>query len=438
MSLPSFSLRSVLSALCLGLAWHSQAASLKITNATIHPVSSPTLPRASMLIRDGKIIAVGEQVSDSADTVLDLKGQHVFPGLIAPTTILGLIEIDGVRSTRDTTESGEYTPEVMTWKAVNPDSELIPVARANGFTHAQPIPLGPMVSGHSAVIQLKGWSVEDLTVRQDAGLHVSWPSFQIDTTPKEAFANKDQWKSPEDQIKARELKLRQLDEFFSEAEAYAKARDAAGPSSTFRTIPAWESMLPLLKGEIPIFLHADESRQIQSAVQWAIRRQYKAVLAGGRDAWRVATLLATNRIPVVYEHVFTLPSRDTDPYDVHFAAPGILAKAGVTVCFSEGTDRFGASTIRNIPYAAAQARTFGLSADEALRGITLYPARILGLESRLGSLEPGKEATFFISNGDILDLRTQVQRLWIAGREVSLESRHTRLYDRYRNRPKNP
>jgi imidazolonepropionase-like amidohydrolase len=417
------------------VALDAQAETILFQNATLHPITGPEIPSGHLVVRDGKIVTVGTGTpAQTADQTIDLKGHHVFPGLIAPTTVLGLQEIDAVRATRDTTESGEYTPDVYSWKAVNPDSELIPVARANGYTHAQPIPVGGIVGGHSAVITLTAWTIEDMAFRQDAGLHVNWPGFGLDTTPKERTANKESWKSPEDQIKAREKRLRQIDDFFTEAEAYAKAKAANAPG--FSIVPAWEAVLPVLKKEVPLFLHANEQRQIRSALEWAARRQYRAVLSGGRDAWRVADLLAKHKVPVVYEHVFTETLRDTEPYDVHFTAPNLLHKAGVEVSFSEGTDRFGASNVRNIPYAAAQARAFGLPVLEAHRGLTLYPARALGIADRVGSLEPGKDATFFVADGDILDLRAHVERMWIAGREVSLESRHTRLYDRYRQRPR--
>lgn len=414
-----------------------QASSLLLTNAIVHPAVGPVLTNSAMLVRDGKLVAVGD-ASGPADQTIDLQGQHVFPGLIAPTTVLGLQEIDAVRATRDTTEVGGYTPEVFSWMAVNPDSELIPVARANSFTHAQPIPLGGVISGQSAVIALTGWTIEDLVVNRAAGLHVFWPSFTLDTTPKDRASNPDDWKSPEDQAKERAKKLKELDDFFTEADAYAKARSTFKGTNDLKMVPAWEAMLPVLRGEVPVFLHADEFRQIRSAVEWAARRKYRAVLAGGRDAARLAPLLATNQIAVAYEHVFTLPPRDVDPYDVQFVAPAVLHRAGVKVAFTEGTDRFGASSVRNIPYAAAQAVAFGLPREEALRGLTLYPAQILGVASRLGSLEPGKDATFFVADGDILDLRTHVRRMWIAGQEVSLESRHTRLFDKYRQRPKSP
>ncbi|MFN0069555.1 MAG: amidohydrolase family protein [Limisphaerales bacterium] len=412
------------------------ADSLAITNATLHTVVGPVMTNAAILVRGGRITALGHAGIGPADVTVDATGLHLFPGLIAPVAALGLLEIDAVRATRDTTEVGAFTPDVYAWVAVNPDSELIPVARANGFTHAQPVPQGGVVSGHSAVIALDGWTVEEVAVRRAAALHVVWPSFVLNTAPRGAAANPENWKSPDEQAKERDRRVKAIDDFFQDAEAYARAKVAEGES--FTIVPAWEAMLPALRGEVPLFLHADEQRQIRSAVGWAARRKYRAVLAGGRDAWRCAELLATNQVPVVFEHVFTQPARDEDPYDVHFAAPAILFRAGVRVAFSDGTDRFGASNIRNLPYAAAHAAAFGLPADEALRGLTLHPAHALGVADRLGSLEPGKEASFFLADGDILDIRTQVRRMWISGNEVSLESRHTRLHERYRRRPKAP
>jgi hypothetical protein len=437
----------------------THAASLRLDGAIVHTVSGPSLTNAPVLIRDGRIAAVGPAAAGAAaDQVVNLQGLHLFPGLIAPGTILGLIEIDSVRATRDTTEVGEFSPDVHAWIAINPESELIPVARANGFTHAQAIPLGGIVSGQSALVRLDGWTIEDLAERRSTGLHLFWPSHSLDTTPKHLSGAPDKWKSPEDQIQERERQLRSIDAFFDSALAYQRARNAAGLQSTpplttdagagrriptvatngFTVVPAWESMLPLLQGEIPLFLHADETRQIRSGVQWAVQRGFRTVLAGGRDAARVTQLLATNRIPVAYEHVFTQPVYDTDPYDAQFAVPARLHAAGISVAFTEGTDRFGASNIRNIPYAAAQAVAFGLPRQIAWQGLTLVPARMLGVDDRLGSIEVGKDASLIAVDGDILDIRAKVRRLWIQGRESSLESRHTRLYEKYRNRPKKP
>jgi imidazolonepropionase-like amidohydrolase len=214
-------------------------------------------------------------------------------------------------------------------------------------------------------------------------------------------------------------------------------REAAVASGERAEInPSWEAMLPIVGGELPVMVHANEVRQIKAAVQWAESNRFNIILAGARDAWMLAELLASKRIPVIYDNVFELPARDTDAYDVHFRAPAVLQKAGVTVAFSVGLGDMAAAGIRNLPYVAAQAAAFGLPRDEALKGITLYPAEMLGVADRLGSIAPGKEATMFVADGDILDIRSKVKRLWIGGREVPLESRHTRLYEKYRQRPK--
>lgn len=418
--------------------------------ATLHTVTGLTLTNASLLVRDGTIAALGRGLDAPGAEVVDLAGRHVFPGLISPATSLGLLEIEAVRATRDTADVGAYTPDVFAWVAVNPDSDLIPVARANGYTHVETVPLGGVVSGHSAVIALNGWTIEEMTQRRAAGLHVFWPSFALNPAPA---GRPGRGRSNDERVRDRDRQLQEIDEFFDQAEAYARRYpDAAVPPRSFpgettpqpsaspdgpARVPAWEAMLPVVRGEIPLFLHAQEMRAIRSAVEWAARRKYRAVLVGGRDAWRIPEVLATHGVPVAFDSVFALPVRDTDPYDVHFAAPAILARAGVQVAFTAGVrDRFATRTIRNVPYAAAQAMAFGLSRDDALRGLTLVPARILGVDDRLGSLEVGKEATFFAADGDILDIRTRVLRLWIAGREVSLESRHTRLYEKFRARPK--
>jgi imidazolonepropionase-like amidohydrolase len=420
--------------LSLGLATTlltAQAASVLLKDGWIFTASGPVLTNASVLIRDGRIQKVGSGLTDKADTVVELAGQRVFPGLIAPTTVLGLLEIDALRATRDTTEVGEYSADVSAWIAVNPDSELIPVARANGYTHAQVVPSGGTVSGYSGLIQLDGWTIEDLTIEKAVALHLRWPGFGLDTTPRPP--GKDSGPSLEDQVRDRDRKLREIDAFFTEATAYSQAKKTA--TDGFRIVPAWEAMLPVVRKERPLWIHANEARGIRSAAEWSVRRGFKVVIAGGRDAWREAAYLAEHRIPVAYEHVFTQPVRDTDPYDVHYSAPAILAKAGVLVAFSEGTEQFGASNIRNIPYSAAQARAFGLPYEDAVRGLTLNAAQMLGVSDRLGSIEPGKEATLFIADGDILDLKAQVKRMWIRGREVDLSSRHTRLYEKYRKRP---
>ncbi|MGA2247727.1 MAG: amidohydrolase family protein [Verrucomicrobiota bacterium] len=408
------------------------AEAILLRGATVHTVSGATFSPGDVLIEGEKIAAVGQSLSAPNAKVIELVGQQLYPGLIALDTTLGLIELDAVRATDDTSEVGDYSPDVLSWISVNPDSELLPVARGGGIAYFEPVPHGGVVSGQSALVRLDGWTTEQMTVKKNLSLHVAWPPQQLDPTPKEKFSDPSKWKSLEDQDKERRIKTRELAEFFDEARAYAKAKDAATNGVALpEKVPAWEAMLPYARGELPVTIHADDVRQIKSAVAWAVTNHFKIILAGGRDAWRAADLLAANHVPVIYEDAQATPARDTDSYAAQFRAPEILRAAGVTVAFSVG----GATLVKNMPYAAAQAVAFGLPADEAVRGLTLYPAQIAGVADRLGSIEAGKEATLIATDGDLLDLRSNVKRMWIAGRMVDLESRHTRLYEKYKNRP---
>jgi imidazolonepropionase-like amidohydrolase len=420
-------------ALVLSLTPVESAESIRFTGAIVHTVSGATLSPGEVLVRDGKIVAVGATVDGAGAAVVDLKGLHLFPGLIAANTSLGLTEISSVRATQDTTEVGAYSPDVRAWTAVNPDSELLPVARANGITHFQVTPMGGTVAGHSAVMALTGWSTEEMTIKKPVALHLFWPSMNLSTTPRELARDKAKWKSPEDQSKDRLKKLKEVSDFFDEAHAYAKARPASAADAGYT--PAWEAMQPMIRGEIPLVIHADSLAQIKSAVTWATARKYKLILAGGRDAAKAADLLAQHQVPVIFESVWEHPIRDGDAYDFYYKSPEVLRAAGVKVIFSEGLGARGATDVRNVPYAAAQAMAFGLPEAEALKGITLYPAQILGVADRLGSIEAGKDATFFVADGNILDLRAGVKRMWIGGKEAPLDSRHTRLYEKYKGRP---
>lgn len=427
--------------LCMALldfAGQARGDSLVLVGATVHTVSGGTLSAGQVLVRDGRIAEVGSAVSAAGATRIDLTGQHLYPGLICLDTVLGLTEIEAVRATEDQTEVGEYHPDVESWIAVNPDSELLPVTRANGIAYFEPVPEGGIVAGQSGLLAVEGWTSEQMLIQKPLGLHVFWPALVLDTTPREKVPNKAKFKSLEEQAKERRAKLQNTLEFFEQAKAYVKAKDAAanGAGPAPQKVPAWEAMVPYVRGELPIVIHADEVRQIRSALSWAATNQYKIILAGGRDAAMAVDLLEGKKVPVIYEHTFTLPVRDTESYDVHFATPGVLHRAGVPVCFSIGLSSFEAPSARNLPYLAAQAMAFGLPADEALKGITLYPAQLAGVADRLGSIEAGKVATLFSADGDILDIRANVKRMWLAGREISLESKHTRLYEKYKNRPR--
>ena len=414
----------------LFLPFQSHAETILFRNATIHTVSGPVIPSGSIMVKNGRIVEIGEKLKDArkrADKIVRLNGAHLYPGLIATTSSLGLVEINALRQTRDYREVGSYTPDVFSWVSVNPDSELIPVARANGISHFLAVPEGGTVPGVSGLMATAGWTVETMAVKPLAALHLAWPAMTISATSS---------RKPADQEKQARERVQKIDEFFNQAEAYAKAKEAT-PKDRFKSVPAWEPMIPFLKGDAPIIIHADKTATVKSAVEWAAGRNYQnVIIAGGRDAWRVAKLLAKHKTPVIYEATFDQPARDTDPYDIQFKAPEILRKAGATVAISMGTGSFATSNVRNLPYAAAQSIAFGMPEAEALKALTLIPAKLLGVGDRLGSIEKGKEATFIAVDGDIFDIRANVQRMWIAGKEVSLESRHTRLYEKYKARPK--
>ena len=417
------------------LATSALAETVLYKAAKIHVVSGPEISPGQMLVKDDRIVSVGKKVKvPKGAKVVDLGDLSLYPGLIAAPTSLGLTEINAVRATRDDKEVGDYTTDVEAWVAVNPDSELIPVARANGVAHALVVPMGGRIPGVSGLVRLHGWGVENMTVDKASCLHIWWPGMSLDARPKEELSDPSKRKSLEEQDKARRLQITYLDEFFDDADAYAKAKASNEPD--FAVVPAWESVLPVLKKDIPIMIHADEARQIKTAVAWAKRRDYPVILAGGRDAWQVADLLAKEKIPLIYHHVFTLPAHDHVPHDVHFRTPGMLVEAGVKLAIGLRPGAWSASNLRNLPYHAAQAAANGLPKEEAIASITLRPAEILGVADRLGSLTAKKEATFIAVDGDLLDIRAQVKRMWIGGEEVSLESRHVRLYEKYRNRPK--
>jgi imidazolonepropionase-like amidohydrolase len=426
----------------IAVAMSSAAAkTLLIKNAIVHTVAKGDIENGQVLVTDGKIttVAKGDEFLQ-ADEVVDLKGAHLYPGFINPVGSLGLVEINQIRATRDMAESGEFTPDVKSWLAVNPDSDLLAAALANGVTHTVAVPSGTRVSGQSGLIQTGGgWTVEDLAAKAPLAMHLYWPSMTLDTTPRDQARDKERFKSLEEQAKERRMRLKELEDFFAQAESYATQQHAET-----KKIPAWEAMIPVVRGEIPLVIHADSYHQIKSALKFAEPRKYRVIITGGRDAWRLAKEIAGQKIPVIFERVYNdgdgLSSgsiRDTEPYDVHFRAPSILAEAGVKVAITGGLGGDEASNVRNIPYVAAQAMAFGLSHDEALKSVILNPAEMFGVADRLGSIEPGKEATFFCATGDALDIRSRVEKVWIKGISVDLTNRQTRLYDKYRARPKN-
>ena len=376
--------------------------------------------------RNGTIDFVGYEyaVTSVYDTVIDAKGQQVYPGFILPDATLGLVEVDAIRASADDRETGWLEPEVRAISAYNTDSRIIPTVRSNGVLLAQVTPRGNVISGTSSIVQLDAWNVNDAVVHPDDGIHLNWPI---------AFARTGWWAergaTEKEESSKREKALDDIRAFFLRARAYA-----ALPAPE-KVDLRMEAMRDLFMGEKSLYVHADGAREIQEAVLFTremdIRRM---VIVGGYDAWRVADLLRDKKVDVILKRIHSLPQREDEEVDLPYRLPALLKERGIRFClgYSGDMERMGS---RNLGFLAGTASAYGLSSQDALRSITLDAAAILGIDSRYGSLEIGKSATLFISAGDALDMRTnKVTEAFIDGRRISLEDRQKRLWQQYEDR----
>ena len=409
------------------------AAPVLLKGGEVHTVTGAVLAKTDVLLVDGKIAQIGAGLAAPVGAlVIDVTGKRVYPGLISASSQLGTEEISSVRATVDSAETGAINPNARAQVAVNADSELIPVTRANGVltvlttptTTSDAQPSSGLLAGTSALLRLDGWNWEDMTLRAAVGIHINWPAAAEGRRGRNR-GGEDAQKRVEEQVKA-------LRHAFASAKAYLRARAGAMPVETDLR---WEAMLPALRGEMPVFVHADDLKQISAALDWARDEGVKMILVGGRDAWRVADRLKAADVAVVIGGTFELPARRDDGYDDIYANAGKLHGAGVRFCIAGSSGPAASSTnARNLPYEAAMAAAFGLPADEALKAITLYPAQILGVAGELGSIETGKRATLIVTDGDPLEIPTQVEMAFIDGARIDLRSRHTELYNKYRQR----
>lgn len=406
-----------------------QAEPILLDHATLHTITGEVIDGGQLLFADGQIAAIGThlEVPPAAQTI-DLHGEHVYPGFIDANSVLGLKEIGAVSVTLDLAEVGPINPNVKADTAINPDSELIPVARSTGILTAHICPRagdGGILLGTSVLTNLDGWTIEEMTLKSPVGMHVEWPAVPSPTRYR-LGRRPDRDSRAEEAEKEYRERVRILSDAVTDARAYlsTKQNGANGAHGDLR----WEAMIPVLQGDVPIIVHADRVRQMRDAIHWALREKLRLIIMGGRDAWRLAGVLCEHKIPVIVSEVNSLPMRRWEPYDVVFDNANKLYQAGVT--FAIANDAGGSNT-RNLPYSAAQAVAHGLPHDEAIRALTIYPAIILGVADCIGSLEVGKDATFFVTDGDPLDIRSQVSRAFIQGRAVDLSNRHTRLYEKY-------
>ena len=429
-------LTSSLAFMLASAAWTpARAEALALTGGTVHPVTGPEIPNGTVVVDGTKITAVGSGVSvPSGAKVIDCTGKHVYPGFVHANTILGLQEISTIEGSDDSRETGNLNPNQRAEVMYNPDSDFLPVTRLNGVTTVLTIPGGGAVRGTSALMHLDGWTQEDMTVRAPAALHVQWPNM----TPIHAFF---ELRSDEEQAKARDEQIKAIGDAFDDARAYWTARDA----ESGKGVPKhdddvrWDAMRKVLKGEIPVAFHCDALNQIRAVLRFCDQQKLtNIILLGGYDSWRVADELKRRNIAVIVAGVLATPNRGYESYDEAYTVAAKLAKAGVRYCIADQGGGFAAANARNLPHEAAMAEAFGLDHDEALKSVTLYPAQILGAGDKVGSIEVGKLADLQVTDGDPLLVATHCEQVVVNGKVVPMESRQTRLFHKYDERPRGP
>tara|TARA_B100001142_G_scaffold259697_1_gene261896 strand:- start:199 stop:1509 length:1311 start_codon:yes stop_codon:yes gene_type:complete len=397
-----------------------------LKNGFIHTVSNGII-EGSILFDKGKILRIAKYITPPENCeVIDLDGKHVYPGMIAAVSGLGLIEINAVAVTNDHSERGDFNPNVRTNVAFNPDSEIIPTTRSNGILIANVIPASGLVSGQSSVMMLDGWTWENATLSFPSGLHINWPNMNSSSRTD----------NEKKRLKAARQQLDNLEKMIKDARAYARLRQTKSrlAENYHNEDLRWESMIPYVEKKLPIFVHANEIRQIEASISWANRHNLEIIIVGGKDAWRTTDLLVKNRIPVIYEGVTSLPSRRFEDYDQAYKTPSILYEKGVQFCISDYGYAGRAEQIRNLPYQASMAASYGLPKKAAFRAVTLSVAEILGIDKKVGSLDEGKDATLFISDGDPLEIRTNIIQAYIQGKKIDMGDRHKSLYSKYKEK----
>jgi len=405
-----------------------------IRNARIVTVSGADIENGSVVIRDGKIEAVGATVNapPGAQTI-DGRGLSVYPGMIDLGTSMGLVEIpQGANGTVDTAEVGDLNPNAKAVVAINPHSAHIAVTRVDGVTNTLSSPTGGLISGQAALINLLGTSPQEMAVVPYAALVINYP--RVGGGGFGGFGGQQQASNLAETLAANERQVDQIRKMLRDAEAYGRAQDAYARD---RSVPrpdhnvVLEALVPYVRGERPVIFRADREAEIRGALKFADEMKLKPIILGGNDAWKVANLLKEKNVPVILTGIFELPAREDDTYDELYENPSKLQQAGVRFSISTGDP---GAEVRNLPLYAGMAGAFGLSKTDALKAVTLYPAQILNVSDRLGSIEPGKMANLVVTDGDLLEVRTHIKYLFIDGRQVPLVSRHTELNDAFKNR----
>ena len=413
-----------------------------IRGAKIHTLAGPAIENGTVVIRDGKIAAVGADVRVPRNAqVIDGTGLEVYPGLFDSFGRLGLTEVGSVPATNDANEMGRYNPQLEAYRAIHPPTEHIPVTRANGITHAVSAPGsagggfgggfstgGAGIPGQATLIGLDGWTVEEMAIERSIAMVLQWPTLQ---TRSFNFATFSFTTRPFNEVKKEyEERVQEIADWIEAARHYAQATQRGSAGSTERNLKL-EAMLPVIEGKLPVIVMASNKRAILDAMEFAEEHKLKIVIAGATEAWKVKDKIKEKNISLILGRTQTLPRREDDPYDRPFTAPAELSAAGIKFAFAT----FDSAHARTLPHEAGNAVAYGLPWEEAIKALTLYPAQILGVDDRLGTIEAGKIANLIVTTGDPLEITTEVRYLFINGKQTSTDNKHRRLYEKYRARP---
>jgi imidazolonepropionase-like amidohydrolase len=420
-------------------AWTQTAAptSYAIKGGKIFTLAGPAIENGIVLIRDGKIAAVGAGIAIPADAqVIDATGLEVYPGMFDPVTQIGLNEVSAVSATVDVSELGDYNPELVAATAVNPASSHIPITRANGITEVIAAPgttgfdlqSGGLIAGQASAFNLAGWTMDEMQINRSVAMVINWPSIQTRTFDFATFSIKE--KPYADVKKEYDKSVNTLGDWMDRARHYAQAKEKGSPALYERDLKL-EALVPVVERKLPVLVIADDARDIRNAVDFCTKQNLRMILGSGAEAWKVKDLLKEKKIPVVLAPTNRLPEQEDTPYDKPYTEPSELFAAGIPVAFSS----FGTAFSRRLPQYAGTAVAYGLPHDEALKAVMLNAAQMFGLADQLGTLEPGKTANIIVTSGDPLELQTQVRYVFIKGQLTSTDNKHRELYEQYRKRP---
>ncbi len=408
-----------------------------IKGAKVYTISGAPIDKGIVIIRGGKITAVGANVEIPADAqIIDAAGLEVYPGLFDPFTQMGLNEIGQVSATVDITELGDFNPELVAATAVNPASAHIPVTRASGITHvvAAPgiggfdLPSGGFLTGQASAFHLAGWTMEEMQIQRSIAMVVNWPTVRTRSFDFATGRPKD--KPYVEAKKEYDLKINELSDWLDRARHYAQAKEKGSPALFERDLKL-ESLVPVVERKLPVLVVAGQARYIRDAVEFCSKQNLKMILAGGSEAFKAEALLKEKKIPVILGPTESFPPEEDMPYDRELTQPAELHAAGIPIALSS----FGTAFSRRLSQYAGTAVAYGLPHDEALKAVTLNAAEMFGIADEVGSIEPGKIANLIVTNGDPLEIRTELRYLFINGKLTSTGNRHRDLYEQYHNRP---